>query len=147
MYVFYLTAFNYTTVQRILLFTITTPFYVVLISNLFERKFKLPVYLLSIFSIIGALLLRITKFDKSDLIGFLLIQLANLCFASGQILYRRFKQADSNHINIFHDFTYFFFGALLVSSIGLIISPHGLSFPESNIEWIFFPLLTNIRPM
>ena len=48
MYVFYLTAFNYTTVQRILLFTITTPFYVVLISNLFERKFKLPVFLLSI---------------------------------------------------------------------------------------------------
>ena len=136
MYVFYLTAFNYTTVQRILLFTITTPFYVVLISNLFERKFKLPVYLLSIFSIIGALCLRTTYFDKNDLIGFVLIQSANLCFASGQILYRRFKQGDWNPVDKFHEFTYFFLGALLISSVGLIISPQGLSLPGSFVEWI-----------
>ena len=101
MYVFYLTAFNYTTVQRILLFTITTPFYIVLISNLFERKFKLPVFLLSIFSIIGAFFLRTIYFDKNDLIGFVLIQSANLCFASGQILYRRFKQGNWNQVDKF----------------------------------------------
>ena len=136
MYVFYLTAFNYTTVQRILLFTITTPFYVVLISNLFERKFKLTVFLLSIFSIIGAFFLRTIYFDKNDLIGFVLIQSANLCFASGQILYRRFKQGDWNQVDKFHDFTYFFFGALLISSFGLIISSQGLSLPGSFAEWI-----------
>ena len=136
MYVFYLTAFNYTTVQRILLFTITTPFYVVLISNLFERKFKLPVFLLSIFSIIGAFFLRTIYFDKNDLIGFVLIQSANLCFALGQILYKRFKQGNWSQGDKFHDFTYFFFGALLISSFGLIISSQGLSLPGSFAEWI-----------
>ena len=103
---------------------------------MFERKFKLPVYLLSIFSIIGALFLRTTYFDKNDLIGFVLIQSANLCFASGQILYRRFKQGDWNQVDKFHDFTYFFFGALLISSVALIISPQGLSLPGSFVEWI-----------
>ena len=136
MYVFYLTAFNYTTVQRILLFTITTPFYVVLISNLFERKFKLTVFLLSIFSIIGAFFLRTIYFDKNDLIGFVLIQSANLCFALGQILYKRFKQGNWSQGDKFHDFTYFFFGSLLISSFGLIISSQGLSLPGSFAEWI-----------
>ena len=136
MYIFYLSAFNYTTVQRILLFTVTTPFYVVLISNILDRKFKLPIFALSFLSISGAGLIRSTYFDQNDIIGFLLIQLANLCFACGQILYRRIKITDPNQLNIRNDFAFFFLGALIASSIGLIISPYGFSAPTSSMHWI-----------
>ena len=136
MYIFYLSAYNYTTVQRILLFTITTPFYVVLISNILDRKFKLPIIAISLLSVFGAGLLRSTYFDQNDLIGFLLIQLANLCFAYGQIIYRRIKIANPNQQNIRNDFAYFFLGALIASSIGLIISPHNFTAPVTSMHWI-----------
>ena len=68
--------------------------------------------------------------------GFLLIQCANICFAFGQILYKTLKMKNNDNTNIYSDFAFFFFGALLVSCGGLLISPYSLSLSLGIIDVI-----------
>lgn len=136
MYLLYLSAFSYTSVQKILLFTITTPFYVALISQIIDKKIKSTAFIIIILSILGALIIRITVFNANDFTGLILIQLANICFALGQVLYKKLKAGNKNSINIYTDFAFFFMGASFITFIGLIISPYNYSHPESIKQWI-----------
>ena len=126
MYIFYLSAFNFTSVPRVLLFTTTTPLYIAITDSLITKKFRSSIYLLAFFSTLGALLIRSTYFDLNDLVGFFFIQCANICFAFGQILYKNLKMKNNVYTNIYSDFAFFFFGSLLVSCGGLLISPYSL---------------------
>ena len=126
MYIFYLSAFNFTSVPRVLLFTTTTPLYIAITDSLITKKFRSSIYLLAFFSTLGAILIRSTYFDLNDLVGFFFIQCANICFAFGQILYKNLKMKNNVYTNIYSDFAFFFFGSLLVSCGGLLISPYSL---------------------
>ena len=126
MYIFYLSAFNFTTVPRVLLFTTTTPLYIAITDSFVTKKFRSSIYLLAFFSTLGAILIRSTYFDLNDLVGFFFIQCANICFAFGQILYKNLKMKNNVYTNIHSDFAFFFFGSLLVSCGGLLISPYSL---------------------
>ena len=136
MYIFYLSAFNFTTVPRVLLFTTTTPLFIAITDSFVTKKLRTSIYLLAFFSTIGALIIRTTYFDHDDLMGFLLIQCANICFAFGQILYKTLKMKNNDNTNIYSDFAFFFFGALLVSCGGLLISPYSLSLSLGIIDVI-----------
>ena len=136
MYIFYLSAFNFTTVPRVLLFTTTTPLYVAITDSFVTKKFRSSIYLLAFFSTLGALIIRTTYFDQDDLVGFIFIQCANICFAFGQILYKTLKMKNNDDTNIYSDFAFFFFGALLVSCGGLLISPYSLSLSLGIIDVI-----------
>ena len=136
MYLLYLNSFNYASVQKILLFTITTPLYVFIISQLFKGEFKLTSVSVIIISIIGGFIIRMTPFDIADLTALLLVQLANICFASGQVFYRRLKRHNKDTININTDFAFFFIGATFITFLGLIASPYNYSNPESIEQWL-----------
>ena len=136
MYIFYLSAFNFTTVPRVLLFTTTTPLYIAITDSFVTKKFRSSIYLLALFSTLGALLIRTTYFDQDDLVGFLFIQCANICFALGQILYKTHKMKNNDDTDIYSDFAFFFFGALLVSCGGLLISPYSLPLSLGIIDVI-----------
>ena len=136
MYLLYLNSFNYASVQKILLFTITTPLYVFIITQLFKGEFKLTSVSIIITSIIGGLIIRMTPFDIADLTALLLVQLANICFASGQVFYRRLKKHNKDTANINTDFAFFFIGATFITLLGLIASPYKYSNPESVEQWL-----------
>ena len=136
MYLLYLNAFNYTSVQKILLFTVTTPFYVSMISQIINQKLKLSAFFIVFLSVLGGLIIRITVFDINDLTGFFLVQLANICFALGQVLYKRLKKESIKTVSIFTDFAFFFIGATLVTFTALVISPYNYTQPASINQWL-----------
>lgn len=90
MYVAYIHAFAYLKAYEVALFTVLTPIYVTLINDLFERKFNPGAWIAVVLAVAGGLLIEYRQIDSPELWrGFLLMQGANLCFAFGQIFYRR----------------------------------------------------------
>ena len=136
MYLMYLNAFYFTSVSKILLFTITTPLYVTFIADLVEKKFRSFFLMLSIVSIVGASFLRFTSPAQNDLIGFFLIQGANFCFALGQVLYKYFEKWTGRTPNGMSDFAYFYIGALIFTTIGFLSSDVKTPLPNDIATWL-----------
>ena len=127
---------NFTSVSKILLFTITTPLYVTFIADLVEKKFRSFFLMLSILSIVGASFLRFTSPAQNDLIGFFLIQGANFCFALGQVLYKYFEKWTGRTPNGMSDFAYFYIGALIFTTIGFLSSDVKTPLPNDIATWL-----------
>ena len=136
MYSFYLNAFSFISVEKILLFTIFTPIYVTIITDIFQKKIKKFFLFLSILSVIGSLIIRITDVQLLDLKGFILIQGANFSFALGQVLYKRYIKNNSKLDYNLNEFGYFYFGAIIIASLGSLIMIDSLSYPKSTTQWI-----------
>ena len=90
MYVAYIHAFQTLQAYEVALFTVFTPLYVTAFNDLFARR-VCPVSLIAgILAVGGGILIEYQHLGSPNLWrGFLLIQAANLCFAFGQIFYRR----------------------------------------------------------
>ena len=136
MYSFYFNAFSFISVEKILLFTIFTPIYVTIISDIFQKKIKKFFLFLSILSVIGSLIIRITDVQLLDLKGFILIQGANFSFALGQVLYKRYIKNNSKLDYNLNEFGYFYFGAIIIASLGSLIMIDSLSYPKSTTQWL-----------
>lgn len=91
MYLMYLRAFAYLPAYAIGLFTITTPLYLVLIDAVATRRWQPRYALAALLAIAGAGVMVVKGGDLGDawLRGCLLVQLSNLCFAAGQLAWRR----------------------------------------------------------
>jgi len=91
MYLMYLSAFAYLPAYAIALFTITTPLYLVLIDATARRIWQTRYALAAFLAIAGAGLMVAKSGALGDawLRGFLLVQVSNICFAAGQIAWRR----------------------------------------------------------
>ena len=90
MYVTYIQAFQHLQAYEVALFTVFTPIYVTIINDLFERRLC-PISMTAvILAVAGGIVIKYQELGSSELLhGFLLMQAANLCFAFGQIFYRR----------------------------------------------------------
>ena len=112
MYIFYIQSYAYLPAYLIATFTITTPIFVGLASKYIARQSisKNGIYAISLV-IIGSFLMRINFVNPLDYwFGFLLIQFANLFFASGQILFKEWK-IENDGTDILHNFSQMFLGA------------------------------------
>lgn len=116
MYVFYYQSFLLLSVPEVLIFTIFTPLYVTLLHDALDGHFH-PHYLLgALLAIVGAAIMRWNSISDHFWLGFFVVQGANLCFASGQVFYKRWiarwphSQPPTQH----HIFGWFYVGALLV---------------------------------
>lgn len=95
MYIFYNIAFHFLKAYEVALFTIFTPFFVTIISNIIEKKWNNSYIITSIMAIIGTGIIVQTQFNRPGMIsGFLIVQLSNFCFAYGQVLYRKIMRAN-----------------------------------------------------
>lgn len=135
MYMLLYHAFIYLSVAEVLLFTIFTPLYITLIDEwLLNRKpIALRWWLAVLLSVIGAAIIRYEQVDSGFLIGFLLIQGANLAFAAGQVAYKRMAK-DNSASQIAH-YALFFFGALLVSAFAALLFADWSRQPSSAVHW------------
>ena len=126
MYIFYIQSYAYLPAYLIATFTITTPIFVGLASKYIARQSmsKNGIYAISLV-IIGSFLMRINFVNPLDYwFGFLLIQCANLFFASGQILFKEWK-IENDGTDILHNFSQMFLGATLVTSLFYLFSSSG----------------------
>ena len=90
MYVAYIHAFSYLKAYEVALFTIFTPIYVAAINDLFERRIGFSALAAGLLAAAGGFVIEYRQISSPELwYGFLLMQASNLCFAFGQIFYRR----------------------------------------------------------
>jgi drug/metabolite transporter (DMT)-like permease len=95
MYLFYLAAYRYLPAYGVAVATIFTPFYVVAIEAAFVRRWMPRHTLAAVLAVLGAAVVRFDTVAVGALAGFLLVQGSNLCFAAGQVIYRRWRRASS----------------------------------------------------
>lgn len=95
MYLAYIASYGHLRGYEVAVFTVLTPFHVVLLDALFTRSLRVRQIVAVTLSVVGALVITWRPPDTGALLrGFALVQIANLCFAAGQVLYRR-VQPDS----------------------------------------------------
>jgi len=90
MYLLYLHAFVYLQAFEVVLFTIFTPLYVALLAAAIERRWEWRHLLAASLALVGGAIILWRAAPSSDIaIGFVLMQFSNLCFAAGQLAWKR----------------------------------------------------------
>lgn len=93
MYVCYIEAFRYLPSHLVALFSILTPLYVAIIYNLRAGRFQSRPLWAALLSIFGAAVIKAKSGEHGSIwAGFLLMQIAGIGFAFGQLYYRDWKQ-------------------------------------------------------
>ncbi len=92
MYMLYIASYRWLPAWMVALFTIFTPLYVVLFSDLLDRRFRASHLLCAALAVAGAGVVVTTAMPEgADWRGIVLLQGANLCFAVGQVMFVRLK--------------------------------------------------------
>jgi drug/metabolite transporter (DMT)-like permease len=127
MYLAYIQSYQYLPGYLVAVFTIFTPFYVIALNTIFDKSSRDTKKLVMagaavLLSIAGAAVIVFkTPGQDEFLIGFLILQLANIAFAIGQWNYQRWANQDSNAGNM----AWMYLGAALFASL--------VSFPQ--LDW------------
>ena len=132
MYVLYTWSFTLLKAYEVVLFTIMTPLYVTIIAALLERRLRWVYPLAALLTIAGTAVCVWRDLDTSRIwLGFLAVQGSNLCFALGQVQYRRLMP--QLHKKDAEVFALLYAGGLLVALAGMLLSYHPapLNFTQS----------------
>lgn len=123
MYVLYIQSYQYLPAYLIVTFTITTPIFIGIFSQLLQNKsFSLNGIFSILLVVLGSLMMRFNIVNPLDYwLGFFLIQCANICFAIGQIMFKKWYSKNTS-VDIIYNFSQMFFGAVLITSMFSIIN-------------------------
>ena len=139
MYFFFYSSFGYLTVPEVVLFTVFTPIYITLLYDILKRRFTLWYLATAILAVAGAVVIRYNQLSPDFIAGFLLVQGANICFASGQVAYKFLmenEQATRKEPFPQHTvFGYFYLGALVVSLCGWLLFGDISRLPSTPVQW------------
>jgi drug/metabolite transporter (DMT)-like permease len=122
MYVLYLRAFALLQAYEVALFTIFTPVYIALLDAAVEHRWHPRHLAAAALALIGAGILLWRSTLSSDLVaGFLLVQFSNLCFAAGQLAWKRQRArlADTKDAEIF---ALLYAGALVATAVASLFT-------------------------
>ncbi|MCK4764463.1 MAG: EamA family transporter [Candidatus Aminicenantes bacterium] len=126
MYIAYIYSFQFLQAHQVALFTIFTPLYVTLLNDILKKKFHLFFLLAALTAAVGTGIIVYENIGRGDLLaGFLLVQVSNICFAAGQVFYKRAALPTVNRrkdIKDRHIFAFLYFGALLITAFSIAIS-------------------------
>ena len=132
MYVFYYQSFELLTVPEVLIFTIFTPIYVTLIHDVYQKRFSGNYLLTAALAVGGTAVIRWGSISTDFWLGFLVIQASNLCFAFGQVSYKRLKKEPDE--SVVQDFAFFYIGAWIVASAALFLLGKP-QYPQEAVQW------------
>ena len=137
MYVFYYQSFLYLSVPEVLLFTVMTPIYITLLNDIIHRKFHLHFMLTALLATAGAMAIRYSNLDSDFIFGFMLVQGANICFATGQVCYKRLiANQQLNQVNNQKAiFAWFFIGAFCVAASCYLLFGNSDKLPSTPTQW------------
>ena len=92
MYILYLRSYAHLHAYEVALFTITTPVFVTLLDALMAGRWRGRFLAAAALSVAGAAVVLWRSVGDSGVVGgFVLVQLSNLCFAAGQLAWRRVR--------------------------------------------------------
>ncbi|MBU2964566.1 carboxylate/amino acid/amine transporter [Amphritea sp. 2_MG-2023] len=135
MYGFYYQSFLYLSVPEVLLFTVMTPIYITLLNDLLDRRFNLGFIISALLAVIGAVTIRYQGLDEGFLKGLLIVQGANVCFAAGQVGYKRIIAKERPDLPQRTVFGWFFMGALAVVIPCYLILGNPDKLPTTTLQW------------
>lgn len=118
LYSLYTKAFQYLDSYQVVLFTIFMPIYVTLFDDIYKRRMNWINLGMAFLAVLGAAIIKYEeKISLNDLLwGFFLMQMSNLCFAWGQIEYRRLRRIHVD-INDKQVYALLFLGALVLTTL------------------------------
>ncbi len=95
MYVAYVAAYQYLPAHLIALMTTTTPLFVTVVNDLYEKRMHKAFLLAALLAVTGG---AVVKFPDQllsvSIYGVILVQISNVAFAVGQIAYKRLMDAN-----------------------------------------------------
>ncbi|MBF7052096.1 DMT family transporter [Halomonas sp. KAO] len=135
MYLFFYQSFLLLSVPEVLLFTIFTPIYITLLDDALFGRFT-PFYLITAsLAVLGAAVIRYDGVDGGFWMGFLVVQGANLCFALGQVGYRRLSAELPASLPRHSVFAWFYLGALVVAVPAFALLGNAAALPSTDVQW------------
>ncbi|MDA0348306.1 MAG: EamA family transporter [Verrucomicrobia bacterium] len=121
MYGSYIYTYQFLEAHKIALFTVTTPILVALLDDSFEGRFRVRYLVFAFVSVLGAIIIYFNSPDlEVALIGILLLQISNLCFAFGQVFYRRIIRLNTG-LKMREHFGVLYLGGFVVSVLLMVI--------------------------
>jgi len=134
MYILYIQSYQYLKGHEVALFTITTPFFVTLIYDVFQKKFHPWALLMVLVCLAGSSVMKYSEIQRDDFwFGFFLIQLANLCFALGQVGYK--KLFEGKALDHKQAFAPMFLGGVCVALLAVFVTQTSYV-PPSSKQWL-----------
>lgn len=129
-------SFELLSVPEVLLFTIFTPLYVALIDNALRRRFSIGPVVATLLAVLGAAIIRYDGISEAYIKGFLLLQLANLAFAAGQVGYAHLiRRSGATVSQQWAGFGLFFIGALVVVLPAWLLLGDPARMPATALQW------------
>ena len=121
MYITYIAAFKSLKAFEVALFTIFTPLYVVLIEDTLQKKFHSGYILTAAVAVLGTWIIKGQALLSPQILsGFILVQVSNICFAFGQVYYRRVMAKESG-VKDMHVFGFLYLGAAILTAISTLV--------------------------
>ncbi len=133
MYSFYYHSFLFLSVPEVLLFTVMTPLYITLLNDAFNKHFNPRFFAVALIAVLGAVAIRWENLNSHFIIGLLLVQGANISFATGQVTYKRLMA--TNQLDDKTVFGWFFIGALVVASACYALFGNTSKLPSTPTQW------------
>lgn len=144
MYIFYFNSFKYLSVAEIALFTVITPVYISILGDFINQKFSLKSFFPVVLAIIGAAIIKWNRIDSLYIVGVIYIQLANIFFATGQVLYKKYVGKKLIGFKDRSIFFLFYIGAL-IPIIPLVIFKSNINeLPSTRTHYIVLIWLGSI---
>ncbi|MCZ2720941.1 carboxylate/amino acid/amine transporter [Marinomonas sp. 15G1-11] len=135
MYGFYYQSFLYLSVPEVLLFTVMTPIYITLLNDLLDRRLNIGFIISALLAVVGAISIRYQGIDEGFIKGLLIVQGANLCFAAGQVGYKRIIAKERPDLPQRTVFGWFFIGALAVVIPCYLALGNPEKLPTTTLQW------------
>lgn len=142
MYLLYLQAFKHLQGHEVFLFTILTPLYVVLLDAAIDNKFVPRHGLAALLSVVGAGVIIPRGVGTADVMtGFLLVQGANLCFAAGQVAYKRTRPALAPKATDAQLFAWLALGGFITTALVAAPAAKWSAFRPDATQWLVLAFL------
>jgi drug/metabolite transporter (DMT)-like permease len=136
MYLFYQGSYAYLKSYEVALFTLLTPLYLTLIDAALERRWQLRYALSAALAVAGSgIVLWRAAPTHAPMIGFLFVQIANLCFAAGQLGWRRERKRLGTAVRDSSLFALPYAGALAVSLAVSVFATDWTAVHLSGAQW------------
>ena len=142
MYIAYIFSYRYLQAYQVALFTIFTPIYVALINDVLWKKFN-PLHLaVALTAVIGTgIVLWNQALERVVWMGFGLVQISNICFALGQVFYRKYRGGQTRLKSEMQVFALLYLGAVIVTGSAALVTTDWAHLVVRPSQWLTFVYL------
>ncbi len=134
MYLAYNESFRFLPAYQVALFSVTTPILVTLFADAFDRTLRPRALLAALLAVVGtAVIVFQPGSAPASLHGFILVQIANITFALGQVLYRRLRSRLNSQPD--HEIFALLYAGALVVTAGVALSQGNFQSAPSPQQW------------